>query len=92
MAYGPKRLFEPRHKKTCFCPMRTTRALISLQSAQSDQYLCCSLLKQYNICSCYVLNFKTQANLCGCAGRFESNLVANYEDRFSRDEVHFFFF
>ena len=25
---------------------------------------------------------------CGCAGRFESYLVANPEDRFSRDEAH----
>ena len=44
---------------------------------QPDQHLCCSLLRQYNICSCCVLNFKTIASLCGCAGRFESYLVAN---------------
>ena len=33
-------------------------------------------------------NFKTLANFCGCAGRFESYLVGNPEDRFSRDEAH----
>ena len=38
-------------------------------------------------CSCYVLNFKTVASLCGCAGRFVSYLVATPEDRFSRDEA-----
>ena len=30
----------------------------------------------------------TLASFCGCAGRFESYLVANPEDRFSRDEAH----
>ena len=38
----------------------------------------------------YLLNpkFKTLASLCSWAGRFESTLVANLEDRFSRDEAH----
>ena len=26
-------LFEPRHEKTCFCPMRTTKAQISLRGS-----------------------------------------------------------
>ena len=30
----------------------------------------------------------TLASFCGCAGRFESYLVENPEDRFSRDEAH----
>ena len=33
-------------------------------------------------------NFKTLASRCGCAGRFESTLVANPKDRFSCDEAH----
>ena len=33
-------------------------------------------------------NFKTLAGLCSWAGRFESYLVANPEDMFSRDETH----
>ena len=79
-------------RKPVFALWEQQRRRSACTSAQSDQHLCCSLLRQYNICSCYVLNFKTIASLCGCAGRFESYLVANYEDRFSRDEVHFFSF
>ena len=55
--------------------------------AQSDQRLCCSLPRQYNISSFYIRNFKAPASFCGCWGRFESYLVANPEDRFSRDEA-----
>ena len=32
--------YEPRHEKTCFSHMRTTK----VQIRQSDQHLCCSLL------------------------------------------------
>ena len=78
--------------KPVFALWEQQRHRSACTSAQSDQHLCCSLLRQYNICSCYVLNFKIIASLCGCTGRFESYLVANYEDRFSCDEVHFFSF
>ena len=77
-------------RKHVFALWEQQRRRSACTSAQSDQHLCCSLLRQYNICSCYVLNFKTIASLCGCAGRFESYLVANYEDRFSCEEVLFF--
>ena len=66
-------------------------------SAQSDQHLCCSLLRQHNTSSFYIQNFKPPAGLYGCAGRFESYLVVNSEDRFSCDEAqlkmayHFYF-
>ena len=63
---------------------------ISLASAQSDQCLCCSLPGQHITSTCYSRNFKTLAILCGCACRFEFNLVANPEDRFSHDEAHKF--
>ena len=56
--------------------------------AQSDRHLCCSLPRQYNISSFYIQNFKPLASFCGCAGRFESYLVANPENRFSRDKAH----
>ena len=46
-------------------------------SAQSDQRLCCSLLRQYNISRFYSRNFKTPASFCGCGGRFVSGLVGN---------------
>ena len=38
--------------------------------------------------SCYIRNFKILASLCLWAGRVESYLVTNPEDRFSRDEAH----
>ena len=37
-----------------------------------------------------ISSFKPLAGLCSCAGRFGSTLVANDEDRFSRDEAHMF--
>ena len=46
-------------------------------STQSDQHLCCSLLRQYNISRFYSQNFKTLASFCGCAGQFVSGLVGN---------------
>ena len=57
-------------------------------SMQSDQCLCYSLLRQYNTSSFYIGNFMPLASFCCWAGRFESYLVANPEDRFSRDKAH----
>ena len=36
-----------------------------------------------------IQNFKTLASFCSWAGRFESYLIANPEDRSSHDEAHF---
>ena len=36
----------------------------------------------------YIQNFKPLPSFCGSAGRFESYLVENPEDRFSRDVAH----
>ena len=41
--------------------------------------------RQYNTSSFSIRNFKSLPSFCGCAGRFESTLVLNPEDRFSRD-------
>ena len=38
--------------------------------------------------SFYTCNFMTLASFCSWAGQFESYLVANPDDRFSRDEAH----
>ena len=46
-------------------------------SAQSDQRLCCSLLRLYYTYTYYIQNFKSLASPCSWAGRFESYLVAN---------------
>ena len=73
-------LIEPRHKKTFLCHMRTTKAQVSLR------FICCSL-PRYNYISCfYIGNFMHPASLCKLAGGFESYLIENPEDRFSRDE------
>ena len=57
-------------------------------SRQSDQRLCCSLPRLYNTSSFYIRNFKPLPSFRGYAGQFESHLVRNPEDRFSRDEAH----
>ena len=40
--------------------------------------------------SFYIRNFKPLPSVCGCAGRFETTLVANPEDRFSSDDAQLF--
>ena len=55
-------------------------------AAQSDQRLCSSLPGKYYTSTCNSRNFKTLASLL--AGQFEYQLVANPEDRFSRDVAH----
>ena len=65
-------------RKCVLCHMRTTKTQIkACASAQSDQRLCCSLTRLYNISRFYSQNFKTLASFCGCAGRFVSGLVGN---------------
>ena len=51
--------------------------------------LCYSLLRKYNTSSFYIRNFGPLASLYCRAGLFEYYLVANPEDRFSRDVAHF---
>ena len=57
-------------------------------SAQADQRLCYSLLRQDNTSSFYIQNFKPLASFYCCVGQFESYRVGNPEERFSRDEPH----
>ena len=57
--------------------------------AKSNQHLYYSLLRQDNLSSFYIQNFKSLASVCSWAGRFEPYLVRNPEDRFSRDEAYF---
>ena len=48
-----------------------------------------SIISLVCISSLYIRNFKPVPSFFGCAGRFESYLIGNLEDRFSRDETHF---
>ena len=57
-------------RKTCFLPYANNKG--------ADQ-------PEYNISSFCIRNLKSLSSFCGCAGRFESYLVGNPEDRFSRD-------
>ena len=74
-------------RKSVYAICEQQRRRSACVSVQSDQCLCCSLLGQYNTTTCYSQNFKTLANPISWAGRFESFLVANPEDRFSRDKA-----
>ena len=73
------------------CEQRRCRSACA--SAQSDQHLYCSLPIDiyYNTSGFYTRNFKPLPSFCGWAGGFESYLVENPEDRFSRDGAHFKF-
>ena len=75
-------------RKPVYAICEQQRRISACASAQSDQRLCCSLSRRYNMYTCYSQNFKTLASLCSRAGRFESYLVGNPEGRFSRDVAH----
>ena len=59
-------------RKLVYVLCKQQRRRSACASAQSDQQLCCSLLRQYNTSTCYGWNFKTLASLCSLAGWFES--------------------
>ena len=77
-------------RKLAFAICEQQRRSSACASTQSDQRLCYSLLRQDNASNCYIQKFKPLASFYCCAGRFESYLVGNPEDRFSRDEAHMF--
>ena len=88
--YIYKQLYKLSHimRKSVFVTCEQQRCRSACVSAQSDQCLCCSLLRRYNIVyTSYIQNFKTLVRPCSSAVRFEPYLVANTEDRFSRDEA-----
>ena len=70
-------------RKPVFAICEQQRRRSACASAQTDQHLCCSLLRQHNTYTCYIQNFKTLAE------QAESHLVANPKDRVSRDEANF---
>ena len=47
-------------------------------SAQSDQHLCCSLLRKYDMYTCNIQRFKILASFSTWAGWFECYLVENH--------------
>ena len=73
-------------RKPAYDICKQQRPRSACASAQSDQHLCCSLPRYYNTSSFFIRTFKPLPSSCGCAGQFESYLVANPKDRFSHDE------
>ena len=86
---GIHRVFQLSHimRKPAYAIGEHQRRRSACASAQSDQRLCCSLHRSYNSSNFYIQYFKPLPSFCGCAGRFESTLFANPEDRFSCDEA-----
>ena len=74
-------------RKPAYAICEQQRRKSACASAQTDQHICCSLPRSYNIYRFYIGNFMPLARVCGCAGQFVSYLVENPEDRFSRDEA-----
>ena len=69
-------------RKRVLCHMQITT------SAQSDQHLCCSLPRQYDMYTNYIQSCKILACFCSWAGWFEPYLVGNPKDTFSHDVAH----
>ena len=63
-------------RKPVFAVCEQQRCRSACASVQFDQWLCYSLLRKFYTSSFYVRNFKPLHSFCGCAGRFESTLVA----------------
>ena len=64
-------------KNVSYAIRKQQRRSGAFASAQSDQHLCCSLLRKYYMCTCYTQSFKILASFCSWAGWFESYLVEN---------------
>ena len=74
---------EPRHEKNLFLSYTNNKG--ADQPAHPRSLISTFVVRCLD--SIYIRNFKHLASFCGCAGRFESYLVENSENRFSRDEA-----
>ena len=74
---GSSFLFGPDHAKMCHAICKQQRCRSDCAFAQSDQHLCCSLLRWYDMYTCYIQSFKILASFCSRAGWFECYLVEN---------------
>ena len=63
------------HMSYAICEQQRRRSACA--SAQSDQHLCCSLPRWYDMYACYIKSFKILASFCSWAGWFEPYLVKN---------------
>ena len=63
----------PGHAKTCLMSYANNKGA----DQQSDQHLYCSLLRKYDMYTCYIQRLRILASYCSWAGWFESYLVKN---------------
>ena len=80
-----KKLMSHTMKKTVFAICEQQRRRSACTSMQSNQHLCFCCLDSI-IPRLAIARISRLASLCSWAGQFESYLVENPEDRFSRDE------
>ena len=80
--------FELHHEKSCLCHMQTTKAQISLHIWSAPLLFVAWIVW---IPPLTIAKISDLASLISWAGRFESYLVANPEDRFSSDGAHLYF-
>ena len=78
-------IYKPRHQKTCFSHMCTTKVQISLRSLTST-FVVHHLDSIISILP--VSKISRLATFCSWVAQFESYLVGIPEVRFSRDEAH----
>ena len=64
--------FGPGHAETCLLSYANNKGA---DQPQSDQHLCCSLLRQYDMYTCYIQGLRILTGFCSWAGWFESYLV-----------------
>ena len=67
----------PGHAKMSYVICEQQRRRSACASSQSDQHLCCSVLRWYDMYTCYIQSFKILASFCSWAGWFKSYLVEN---------------
>ena len=71
-------------RKPVYAICKQQRRRSACASTQSDQHLCCSLPRQYNISSFFIRNFKPLV-LASVAVQAGLSLT---EDRFSNEKAH----
>ena len=73
-----KRIWARSCENVFYAICEQQRCRSACASAQSDQHLCCSLLRQYDMYTCSIQSFKILASFCSWADWFESYLVKSH--------------
>ena len=78
-------MYEPCHEKTCILPKTKAQISCTVTVQAADQRLCFRYID-----STIPSKISPLPIFCGCTARFESDLVGNPEDRFSRNTAHMY--